>query len=94
MSAIQKVLVKMAEEFKRLDEFLTSINNGAAQPSDKIGVLETEKVVILTRNHGYFVLDSQDIVKILQQRRDEYEADLKNRTFMGEDISKLRAPLE
>jgi hypothetical protein len=87
-SAMQKVLAKMADEFHRLDDFLNKSEERSEV--DDPAVLETEKVVILTRNHGHFVLDRQDIFGILEKRRDDYKKDLKDYTFLGENIKGLR----
>jgi hypothetical protein len=89
MSALQKILVKMAEEYRRLDDFVEKIRREGL-PSNEEAALETKTIVILTKNHGYFVLDQDDIFGILERRRDSYAKDLKDRTWLGEDISRLR----
>jgi energy-coupling factor transporter ATP-binding protein EcfA2 len=91
MNVMQKVMLQLGDEYQRLDEFLSKLDTQHASETAKTkAALKTDCLVVLTENHGHFVMDYHDIIRLLRVTHENLQRELKDRTVLGEDISKLR----
>lgn len=90
---VQDSLRQLSDEHSRLDGFLTKLDaQCSGEPPATAAKLKTECVVVLTHNHGHFVMDYQDIITFMRDRRDRLAKELCDYTVLGENIGKLRSP--
>jgi hypothetical protein len=81
----------MAEEHMRIGAFLKKLDDQRSGEHAKTrAALKTECVVVLTENHGHFVLDSEEIIAHLRDRHKRLELELKDYTVLGESVKPLR----
>lgn len=87
MAAIRDAVLQVAQEWARLDDFLTAheAHHGTqAQKPD----LEYRKILVPTTTHGIFELDYQEVLAALTARRDKVRKELESVTAAGTGLPK------
>lgn len=87
-SLMQEVVRKLQDDYARLDAFLTKQQNQHhSEPHHTRAVLKTPCVAIVTENHGVFVIDTQDIYRLMESKRDTLGRELAQFTALGDKIA-------